>query len=282
MFRPKRKKIKDEKTTSVPISLPPEKNIKMKKLRGEKYIDTLYPNILICGRKASGKTVILYNLLKHCCDKKTKIVVFCPTQDLDKSWQGIKEMLEERGNEVIEHRNLDKEALDILIEEICSPVEEEESKPEEKKKEVKPELDLFGDKKKEKEEEEKIAKERPSRYLSPEIIFVFDDLGGAMRNQRIYELNKKNRHLKCMTIYVAQWITNLTPQALGQCDHLLLFRGINEKGIKHIVDKCSLPWDAGDFNETYKNFINAKKYNFITVDKNKGEFRYKFNNNSTE
>ena len=35
---------------------------------------TLYSNIYICSRRISGKTTLIYNILKHCVNKRTNVV----------------------------------------------------------------------------------------------------------------------------------------------------------------------------------------------------------------
>ena len=41
---------------------------------GYDYFPTLYSNIYICSKRKSGKTTLIYNILKHCTDKKTNVV----------------------------------------------------------------------------------------------------------------------------------------------------------------------------------------------------------------
>ncbi len=40
---------------------------------GYDYVPTLYANIYICSRKRSGKTTLIYNILKHCVNKRTNV-----------------------------------------------------------------------------------------------------------------------------------------------------------------------------------------------------------------
>ena len=41
---------------------------------GHDYFPTLYSNIYICSRRRSGKTTLIYNILKHCVNKRTNVV----------------------------------------------------------------------------------------------------------------------------------------------------------------------------------------------------------------
>jgi hypothetical protein len=46
---------------------------------GYDYFPTLYSNIYICSKRRSGKTTLIYNILKHCVSKRTNVVFFCST-----------------------------------------------------------------------------------------------------------------------------------------------------------------------------------------------------------
>ena len=50
---------------------------------GYDYFPTLYSNIYICSRRRSGKTTLIYNILKHCVNKRTNVVSFCSTINRD-------------------------------------------------------------------------------------------------------------------------------------------------------------------------------------------------------
>jgi hypothetical protein len=41
---------------------------------GYDYFPTLYSNIYIWSRRRSGKTTLIYNILKHCVNKRTNVV----------------------------------------------------------------------------------------------------------------------------------------------------------------------------------------------------------------
>ncbi len=52
---------------------------------GYHYFPTLYSNIYI----KTGKTTLIYNVLKHCTYKKTKVVFFCSTIHRDATYKKI-------------------------------------------------------------------------------------------------------------------------------------------------------------------------------------------------
>ena len=52
--------------------------------------------IYICFRRRSGKTTLIYNILKHCTSKRTNVVFFCSTIHRDSTYKLILEMSEKR------------------------------------------------------------------------------------------------------------------------------------------------------------------------------------------
>ena len=43
---------------------------------GYDYFSTLYSNIYICSKRKSGKTTLIYNILKNCTNKRSNVVFF--------------------------------------------------------------------------------------------------------------------------------------------------------------------------------------------------------------
>lgn len=72
--------------------LPSSKN-KIPMLGHELFPSTDYFTCYIAGRKKSGKTVLLYNILNKCSSKKTKVLMFSATHDNDETYGAIKRML---------------------------------------------------------------------------------------------------------------------------------------------------------------------------------------------
>ena len=84
-------KINDITITPVIVS-----SLKADQILGYEYFKTLYTNIYICSKRKSGKTTLIYNILKNCVGKKTNVVFFCSTIHRDDTYQKILEMLEKR------------------------------------------------------------------------------------------------------------------------------------------------------------------------------------------
>ncbi len=70
--------------------------LEQNEILGYDYFPTLYSNIYICSRRRSGKTTLIYNILKHCVNKRTNVVFFCSSINRDSTYKLILEMLEKK------------------------------------------------------------------------------------------------------------------------------------------------------------------------------------------
>lgn len=62
--------------------------------------DVLYPNIFLCAKKHSGKTMLIYNMLRKVVGKNTELYIFCSTASRDPTWKQIIDEFSEKGNKV--------------------------------------------------------------------------------------------------------------------------------------------------------------------------------------
>jgi len=63
--------------------------------------DVLYCNVYACAKKNSGKTMLLYNILRKVVGKKTDLYIFCSTANKDATWKQIIDEFENKGNNVV-------------------------------------------------------------------------------------------------------------------------------------------------------------------------------------
>ncbi len=69
-----------------------------KPVLGAEMFSEPFANIFLCARKKSGKTTVLYNILKNCSSKKkTKVVCFASTVFKDAQWLRIADYLKKKG-----------------------------------------------------------------------------------------------------------------------------------------------------------------------------------------
>jgi len=68
--------------------------------KGKELFPSTYPNIALIAKKKSGKTNLLYHILKRCIDSHTDIHLFCSTAKRDSTYKDMIEYLEKQGNKV--------------------------------------------------------------------------------------------------------------------------------------------------------------------------------------
>ena len=162
---------------------------------GYDYFPTLYSNIYICSKRRSGKTTLIYNILKHCTSNKTNVVIFCSTVHRDSTYKLILEMLAKKKINVVSYDHFlegKENVLNGILEELNTELEaaeEEKIAKAEAKLNPKPKIELFS------VDEPIKGKERKPKKLAPEYIFIFDDLGNDLRHPSITQLCKVSRHL---------------------------------------------------------------------------------------
>ncbi len=235
-----------------------------KKVKGYSLFQEPYANLFCLARKKSGKTTVIFNILKKCIDKHTRLVIFCSTVDKDASWKYIVKHFKKKGNEVNTFTSISEgkmNYLDAIVEELQEPeVEEEEKGP-------KINYIAFDD-----EEEDKPKRKRKPKKLSPEVVFIFDDLGNSIRSSSLASLLKKNRHFKSKVILSSQYLHDLQPESIRQLDYLLAFKGLSKEKLIKVHKGLDLAVDFTTFETIYEN-ATKDKYCFLYIDAVNNEFR---------
>ena len=229
----------------------------------------LYCTIFICAKKESGKTNTIFKILKECSTKKSELNFISSTIFNDDNWIKICEYFENKGNTVNKYTTLEEANLKAVTNELENAAKKEIEDKKKPKTEKPKKLILFED-----EEDEK--KFRKDKKISPEIIFVFDDLSSELRDKEISTLIKKHRHFKTKIILSSQYPNDLAPESRKNIDFWILFAGHSEDKLFTIFQNCDLNISFDLFQQLYKD-ATKKPYSFLFVDKNKNEFRRNFN-----
>jgi len=236
----------------------------MKDVITEPYFgNILYPNVFICSKKNSGKTVLIGNLLKNCSNSRTTVIIFSSTINKDDTWKEILKALEKKKITVLTYSSINEEnGLDELIDLMSVPehVDDEGEK-----------IELI--------KVDGTDKERPPRKLkkqAPEYIIVYDDLANEIADKRISFLLTKNRHFKAINIVSSQYYNHLAKQARTQLDFIILFGNIPDDKLKIIHQESDLSVDFEDFEKMYK-FATSGKFNFFYANLRNETFRKNFN-----
>ena len=256
---------------------------------GYKMIPEPYANIFLCASKNSGKTTLIYNILMHCASKKTKVIFFVPTFYKDESYyKGIVKLLKKKKMDYDVYLDLYEDSktniLDSMIKELQELQDEDQPTIQQLDKPIDVDIKyvnlstlMFGSPPEEKKELILPKKKTKTKYLTPEYIFIFDDISNQLRDKSVETLLKKNRHFKCKTIISSQYIMDMRPGAINQLDYLILFKNIPRNKLEQTHEKLALdhiiPFD--DFEKLYHS-ATEKKYNFLVIDKKHDAFRHNF------
>ena len=266
----KSKKINDIKIKKVRLP-----KLDEKKIRGSSLLP-LYSNTFICAKKASGKTTVIYNILKKCADSDTILHLFVSTISKDRSYISLVKHFQNKGLTVHSHTStVGENGQDLIRAIIDEPAEvsESESDNEESSEE---DLHYIAIDSNEEPEENLKKKKRKKSKLAQKMIIVLDDLGNELKKPSIDMLVKINRHLKCKVILSSQYLNDLSPQARRQIDVWLLFGGLKKNKLEQILRDADTALEYNEFEQVYM-YATSQKYNFMYLDTHTDTYRRNFN-----
>jgi len=265
-----------------------------------------YSNCCIIGSKCTGKTTLLYNILKEACKEGMNVIIFCPTVKSDDAYQEIIKLMNKRkvNLQVFTHF-IDPETginrIDAIIEGIDNDMIdklEEQSRQIIVKRKIDPQLarimqfcnvgiPAISQSVEEIPEkvEKKINKKIKTTNLRPETIILIDDLSSSLTKHRIlYKCFTANRHRKLMVLVASHSCIDLEPSAYLQLDYLVLYPNLPTDKILDLNTKIGLS-DETDTNKSNKlltKYFEAtkkgkSKYDFLLIRKKENTFFRNFN-----
>lgn len=264
------------------------------KIKGYEMIPNLYANLAIIARRNSGKTSLIYNIVRGVTNNitknqrasKTSVHIFCSTVMIDPSYYALKSMLRERGIEFEYHTHFIEGSgkgainhLDAILEgESEDEGDSEEGDPPAQTTQVLPN----GDKITYERLEEKVAKirKRPSNAkIACDKLLIFDDLGADLRHPSIAQLLKVSRHHKMKILIATQTLTDLAPASIKQLDYAIIMKGMDPDKLQSIHTHLDLT-DYATFIKFYK-YATSERYGFLYVDVRRDKYRKAFNTQLT-
>lgn len=252
------------------------RNTESKDVRGYELIPELYANIFVCAKKKSGKSNLIWDILKKGVGPKTKIIIFSATLHRDPTYKHIVSHFEKKGNVIISYTSIIEDKQDNLaniLDELGDDVsDDEDAKDDEEEPERLPIIltnDYF---------EKKLKRKRKpkSKLLAPDLIFVFDDISNQLRGKSVARLVKANRHYKAKTIISSQYVCDIMPEVFNQLDFCILFGGHEDSKIYKIHKAIDLSIDPEKFLQLYKD-VTSKRFDFLWIDIVHERFRKNFN-----
>lgn len=276
------------------------KNENAKTVRAHDYYSTPYANVCLLARKASGKSTVIYRALEQCVAKDTNVFIFSPTVHIDATYKKMMAMLKKKKCNVIarEHFNLD--GVDH-IEQILNMFGETDSETQSQEDTTfsPPLLAFPGDpnyrvtnirhngdctlvrrKPDSKKSGATKGKGKKKKLITPEHIFVFDDLSADMRCRQISKLLTKNRHFKTKVFIACHSVNNLEKMGLSCIDYFHVFPNVSKEKIDELKEKVNITFkhDSRKDSKLQKlyDYATAKPYNFLYIDRVNNEFRKNF------
>lgn len=272
--------VSEKQKIKVPFDV--DKQQKAGKLpRGSELFKTPYCNIALLATIKSGKTTVIYNILDRCAGPHTRVIVFCPNWNIDKTYEKIRDMLDRKGISYTSHLDL-MDGKESIIDQYLSEVQNQygQGQPQE----IKPTIDskieemrikMFGAGPKVEEPKPEPVKE--SKYIERDYIFIFDDMSQDLRNLKVEKLAKSIRHLKAMSIMSFHSVVDIRPSMRKQINYMLLFKGVPEDDLQVLRRQFSLSTSQEKFIEIYK-LSTEKMFSFLYIDVRGAEnIRYRVN-----
>ena len=271
--------LKSKKLNNFTVKKLPVPHVDKSRVKGNKLFDEIYANINIVARKRSGKTNLIWNILKKCSDKNTQIHIFCATCFKDSCWIQIIKYLENRGNPVFKHTSIVSENGENLIEKFMIDYGQETLSNTDDSEESS-DYGYLQIGKPDEEERKKKKKKRKPKYVSPDHILIFDDLSTELKNKFLTALYKQNRHYKSKIITSSQSLFDIPPSSRKQQDYHILMKGLN-------IEKLEIAYKDADVGIPFKQFLQVykeatqKPYSFLYIDTRTDTYRSCFDRQIT-
>ena len=281
-------KIKRINDTKLVLPRLPKKSLDWK---GKKCLDVRYWCMSILGKRRSGKSSLIYTLLKEFTNRGIIVLFFVPTFYKDDTYLSMRNYLEKRKIGYQAYTSIEEEGvnnIDMFMdvnngEEI--DIEEEDLNGvlhEKITPTVSPTLGKVGcnfgfecQQEKQVTKEEK-KEEKPRIKKEIEYLIIFDDMSGSLRNPSVIKLCKNSRHYKCKIILSSQSIVDLSPQTHQQLDYCVLFKNFNEQSLEQVYSKLQPNISFPEFVELYEKVTNSKTgklNNFLLIDRANESYR---------
>jgi hypothetical protein len=228
-----------------------------------------YNTTFLCAKRKSGKTSVLAEILDKTSNKHTVFWIFCPTTNIDDSWKAILKSLTDKGAQV----NVFDSIMDGKTNQLSKIIDTLAKGDEHDEKQIKPVRKLISDETR----IEQIRPEKKPKKLSPEHIFVMDDLSHELKNPALYKLLKNGRHLKAAVYLSFQYPNDLLPQGWKNCEYAICFKSFSEDKLEHIHRCLDLTIPIDKFVQLYSYVMQQRGYDFLFIDVKNELYRKNFN-----
>lgn len=244
--------------------------------RGMDLIPKDFANIFVCAKKETGKSTVVFKMVREFAGPDTCVHVFCSTVFIDDLYMDMAEWLDRKGIPFYPSTSMkDDDGFDLVHDILIQDKQWKDMNDKGTNNEDDNEINLLDLD----EKAPKPKRKRKSKYRELRRIFIFDDLSNEIRKSKsIKALLKQNRHYHYKTIFSSQWVNDLEPDCISQMDYTLLFKEHNEDKLEELYYKLNLSLSLEQFLKLYDAVTNNKKeFNFLYISRT-GEYRRNFDN----
>ena len=210
-----------------------------------------FPNIYLCAKKNSGKSVLISNLIDILADKKnTEVIIFSSTIKNDQLFiEYVKKRNKDGYNIKVSKNPDDLHTHTDLVEKFLDDPKRS-----------------------------KVYYDYPRQF--PLAIYIMDDFRISLREDKyLNDIASRNRHYKSVIIYSSQRYRDVSTIVRINLNVLVLFAGMNEVNIKTCYEECinDMKLSYEDFKLLYDD-ATREKYGFLYIDVDLQEFRKNLSN----
>lgn len=237
------------------------------------------------GKKASGKTTVIENVIKHTKGPNTEFIIISSTADKDPTYVRLIKELSEKHNVNIFTEIVDDD--ENIVEEFLNQMKQTELEKKQEEAQQKQKIDpqivkiikKASDGMTTRDKQIQVVKEKPKqniippkpkeykpKLVSPDYVFVFDDLSEETRNKYVNKLLKTNRHWHIMNLISSQDLNDLMPSALKQLDVILIFGRADDDKLAEMYKKLKLSLNYNTFLKLYKD-ATSEPYGFLYINR---------------
>jgi G3E family GTPase len=262
------------------VKIEPIKNIDDKRelpLKGSDLFNTKNCIINISSRKRSGKSTVIHKILTETAGRDTTIIIFSPTIDFDPVYKSLFKKLDNKKIKHYEYHNFIEDGFNHLEDLLNGLQEEHDEEHEEEDEPVTKQnkfLSLILNTPTE-TENKKVVRKKKLKYIAPDYILIFDDLGDSLRHPSIAKLCRVHRHYQIRIIFATHTLKNLQPSCLANIDYMLVFRGYAKESLTRMNELVDLGVSDEQLIDKYDK-CTIYPYSFLYIDIRNGKFRCKF------
>lgn len=254
---------------------------KGKNWKGSNILDRRFFVFGILGKRRSGKSTLVYNLIEKFATKNTIVLFFVHTFHKDENYKEMRDMLDKKGI-LYQH-------YDDIVDGVVEFMEEQKNDKQNREDDVGEQKSTYsisntiinnlitdmitGKTQMEEDSMGTVASSKRKKKPEPlEYIIVFDDVSDSLRETAVKKLIKNSFHYRSKIILATQGHADFSPDIYANLDYLALYKNFNEYALEHIYNKIELTIDFERFKELYHRITDGS-YDFLFIDRNNDSFR---------